>query len=246
MGEQRNEKGEVGREVSKREERKQRILDTAAELLQRWGYRKTTIDDIAKQARVAKGTIYLHWKTREELFIALIEREQLSLSAKIEQFMAEDPEGMTLPGLIKHSMLATLKNPLVKALALQDTEFLGELITRRYSTATYQAQMQSYMTMLEFLRNHGLIRNDVDLRTQAIAVISISWGFLLIDPLLPDDFKLSDEQMVEMVDTTLKRVLEPTIPPTAEEMREGEKAFKEYMQQYMETIRQPSHKITEE
>lgn len=243
MGEQGKGQADVGKETSKQQARKQRILDAAAELLQKWGYRKTTIDDIAKQARVAKGTIYLHWKTREDLFMALIEREQLSLFAKSEQSMQEDPEGMTLPGMIKHSMLATLKNPLVKALALQDTEFLGELITRRYSVATYQAQMHSYMEILDFLRNHGLIRNDIDLRAQAITVISVSWGFLLVDPLLPDEFKFSDEQMVEMVDTALKCLLAPTIPPTEEEIRAGEQAFREYMQQYMAAIREPRNKI---
>lgn len=246
MGEQRNGNTEVGREVSKQKAREQRILDAAAELLQRWGYRKTTIDDIAKQARVAKGTIYLHWKTREDLFMALIEREQLDLLSKIEQLMEEDPEGMTLPGMIKHSMLATLKNPLVKALALQDTEFLGELITRRYSMATYRAQMHSYMAILEFLRNHGLIRNDIDLRAQAITVISVSWGFLLVDPLLPDEFKFSDEQMVEMVDAALKCLLAPPIPPTAEERHEGEKAFRAYMKQYMAAAREPSTTVVTE
>ena len=59
-------------ERSKREERADRILDAAANLILRWGYKKTTIDDIAKQAGVAKGTIYLHWKTREDLFVALL------------------------------------------------------------------------------------------------------------------------------------------------------------------------------
>ena len=76
MAGQRIEEQEASRELSKREEREQRILDAAGELIQKWGYHKTTIDDIAKLARVAKGTIYLHWKTREELFLALIYREE--------------------------------------------------------------------------------------------------------------------------------------------------------------------------
>ena len=57
--------GEPQRERSKRQVRAERILDAAATLVERWGYHKTTIDDIAKQAGVAKGTIYLHWKTRD-------------------------------------------------------------------------------------------------------------------------------------------------------------------------------------
>jgi len=58
-------------EVSRRRERAQRILDAAATLLLRWGFQKTTIDDIARLAGVAKGTIYLHWKTREEFSLRL-------------------------------------------------------------------------------------------------------------------------------------------------------------------------------
>ena len=45
--------------------------DAATALILRWGYNKTTIDDIARQAGVGKGTVYLHWNTREELFATL-------------------------------------------------------------------------------------------------------------------------------------------------------------------------------
>src|SRR5712691_2146713 len=38
---------------SRRQERAERILDAAAELILRWGYRKTTIDDIVKHSTLA-------------------------------------------------------------------------------------------------------------------------------------------------------------------------------------------------
>src|SRR5436190_17687952 len=98
-----------------REQRAERILDAAAELMLRWGYNKTTIDDIVRLAGVPKGTIYLHWKTREELFLALIEREYTRLVRDIQQRIASNPDGGTMRGLTKHSMLATMKSPLMKA-----------------------------------------------------------------------------------------------------------------------------------
>src|SRR5438874_10954358 len=88
---------------SKREERAERILDAAAELMLRWGYNKTTIDDIARYAGVAKGTIYLHWKTREDLFTALMKREYIRLVEDVEQRSANEPEGGTLHGIKKPS-----------------------------------------------------------------------------------------------------------------------------------------------
>ena len=57
-----------------RQQREEQILDAAAALLVRWGYRKTTIDDVAREAGVGKGTIYLHWKDKNELFRAAIWR----------------------------------------------------------------------------------------------------------------------------------------------------------------------------
>src|SRR5260370_28382548 len=122
---------------TKRQERADRILDTAAELILRWGYKKTTIDDIAKQAGVAKGTIYLHWKTREDLFAALIIREDLKLAEDMKQRIASDPEGSTLRGFVKRTTLALRKNPLMKALLLNDTDMLGEFASREYSSPTY-------------------------------------------------------------------------------------------------------------
>ena len=91
-----------------RQERADRILDAAAELILRWGYKKTTIDDIAKQSRVAKGTIYLHWKTREDLFMALLIREDFKYVEDLKQRIASDPEGSTLRGFVKHSTLALI------------------------------------------------------------------------------------------------------------------------------------------
>jgi len=52
----------------RRQERARRILDAAVALILLWGYNQTAIDDVARQAGVAKGTIYLlYWKTRENL-----------------------------------------------------------------------------------------------------------------------------------------------------------------------------------
>src|SRR5918911_688298 len=97
----------------RREARARRILDAATALILRWGYSKTTLDDVARQAGVAKGTLYLHWKTREELFIALIQREKAALAEDLKQRIAADPEGATLRGLLKHSALALTKRPLL-------------------------------------------------------------------------------------------------------------------------------------
>jgi len=194
---------------SRRQERADRILDAAAELILRWGYRKTTIDDIAKQAGVAKGTIYLHWKTREDLFLALMAREGLKVTEDIKQRIASDPEGSTLRGFVKHSTLALIQNSLMKAMYLNDTDMLGELANREYASPTYSRRIENYKMYLEFLRSHGLVSTDIGIREQTYILSAVWIGFLLVDPWMPEEFKVSDEEMVEMLADTMQRALEP-------------------------------------
>lgn len=219
---------------AKREERAQRILNVAAELIQRWGYNKTTIDDIARQAGVAKGTIYLHWKTREELFRALIDREKLAMTKDVQRRITEDPEeGLTLHGFCKHSMLAVLKNPLMKAILLRDTDVLGELARAQYGTAAYMEQIQQFNAYFEVLRREGLVRVDLELREALYALSAILIGFLLAEPLMSDGLKLSDEAAADMMAETIRRTFEPPTPATPEALQAVSKAFNDYMDQYI-------------
>src|SRR2546427_3920072 len=200
-------------ERSKREQRANRILDAAAELMLRWGYNKTTIDDIARYAGVAKGTIYLHWKTREDLFTALMKREYIRLVEDVQQRIANDPEGGTLHGITKHSMLATMKSPLMKAVLLRDTDLLGEWMRKEYASPSFSEQIAQSLALFELFRGRGVVRDDIDVRKQVYMLDAITMGFLLIDQYMPDDFKYSDEEIAEMTAGTIKRAFDASQQP---------------------------------
>jgi AcrR family transcriptional regulator len=57
-----------------REERERLILDAAEELLAEKGYHEMSIDEIAARVGVSKGTVYLHFPSKEELVLAQLER----------------------------------------------------------------------------------------------------------------------------------------------------------------------------
>ena len=54
-------------EKSDNPERETRILQAAAQLFAHYGFDKTTVSDIAREAGVSKGAIYLHFASKEEL-----------------------------------------------------------------------------------------------------------------------------------------------------------------------------------
>jgi len=50
------------------------ILDATDVLLQRYGYRKMTIDDLAREVGIGKGTVYLYFPSKEEIALCHIDR----------------------------------------------------------------------------------------------------------------------------------------------------------------------------
>jgi AcrR family transcriptional regulator len=62
------------RQIAKRPDIRDLILDAVDALLARYGYAKMTVDDVARQVGIGKGTIYLHFPSKEELVLAHIDR----------------------------------------------------------------------------------------------------------------------------------------------------------------------------
>src|SRR3954466_4641343 len=97
-------------------ERQQRILEAAAKLFAHYGYDKTTVNDIAEEAGISKGAVYLHYKGKEELFDALIIYEGQKMLDVMLQRVESDPDAGSIFALYQHAMVATYSSPLVLAL----------------------------------------------------------------------------------------------------------------------------------
>ncbi|HPD33873.1 MAG TPA: TetR/AcrR family transcriptional regulator [Bacteroidota bacterium] len=70
------------------------ILETAQGLFGKYGFSKTSVDEIAKKAHVAKGTIYHYFKSKVYLLEAVIKKEETILRNELEKNVnaAETPQ----------------------------------------------------------------------------------------------------------------------------------------------------------
>lgn len=71
------------------------IVETAIELFSRYGYERTSIEDIAKHLGIGKGSIYLEFRTKEEILMKIIECHALRIQAAMDERM-ENLEGSPL------------------------------------------------------------------------------------------------------------------------------------------------------
>ncbi|MBN1545096.1 MAG: TetR/AcrR family transcriptional regulator [Syntrophaceae bacterium] len=64
--------GIAERKIRERENRRRLILQTAERLFFRDGFHAVTVEQIAREAELAKGSIYLHFRSKEELYAELL------------------------------------------------------------------------------------------------------------------------------------------------------------------------------
>lgn len=72
-----------------REERAALILDAAQDVFADKGYHDASIDQIAARAGIAKGTVYLHFASKEDLLVALVEQQIVGFLARVDHVAGE-------------------------------------------------------------------------------------------------------------------------------------------------------------
>ena len=65
--------------MSEKDEVKETILDVASTIFSKFGFKKTTMDEIAQAARKGKSSVYYYFSGKEEVFKAVVEREGILL-----------------------------------------------------------------------------------------------------------------------------------------------------------------------
>lgn len=228
----------AGEELSKRQERAHRILDAAAELIQRWGYRKTAVDDIARAAGVAKGTIYLHWKTREDLFVTLLLREGVEAFKDVVARIEGDPAGIYLSNIVKHVIYVIMTRPLARALFIRDVNVLGELLQqgREDLDMITQQKLVNGRQLLEFFRSRGALRTDRGLEEQLQIYSTLVMGTMVVNQYMPPEMQSSPEEATERLAAMIRDTLEPAEPIAPVVLDELKVAWDQFVQRVMDIV----------
>jgi AcrR family transcriptional regulator len=167
-----------------RRQRETRLLDAAAHRFARFGFDKTSIDEIASDAGVSKGAVYLHWPSKDALFEATLIREGLRLLDDLSERIEADPAGGTLAGIYRHGILSMGGSPLLLAVYTFDAGQLGDYI-RRSDPAIYTRRFLFGEEFIRRMQAAGLMRADLEPGVTAYVLGMISFGMLSIRQLAP-------------------------------------------------------------
>ncbi|HLA82955.1 MAG TPA: TetR/AcrR family transcriptional regulator [Thermoleophilia bacterium] len=193
----------------RREETRQKLLDSAFSVFATRGYERATVDEIVRDAGFSKGAFYVHFESKEDLFWAMLEgridylqdtmRDALDTTQSVadnerrilEAIFALDKKDKHWPALFVEFVAHAARNERVR-------EKLHEMY-RRWHRFTVE--------MLEEGRQAGRVRTDIDIEFMASVTMALIEGSLMQSRLAPESVNL--DKMVEPMARLLGDWLEP-------------------------------------
>lgn len=131
-------------EIPHKSDNRQAILDAMGRLMERLGYSKTTIDDIAKEVGIGKGSVYLNFKSKEDIAITWLMRMHDSLAEELNEIAKGEgtPEHRALAFLLRRVLYRadTFEN-FSYALEEMLASLRNEMKTRKEAFHTFESNL---------------------------------------------------------------------------------------------------------
>jgi len=131
------------------ESKRQLLLEAAQKLFSRHGYRRTSVDDIAQEAGVAKGTVYVYFNDKEALFKAVVDYFAEELDARtLSALKIEGPPDEKLRALLEakflHAYRIILSAPHAQELIDSSNLLAKEAVDR--CSKTFRNRMEKFVS----------------------------------------------------------------------------------------------------
>ncbi len=171
----------LGARTAKAAARREAILDAALDEFSARGFAAARLDDVARRAGVAKGTIYLHFKDKEALFQELILFQLSPVVGTFESALASDLPLRTVVDqaieIFVHEIYGTHRKQVMRLIISEGPRFptLAEFYYREVLARMFKAMRARLTRALE----RGEIADDALIRFPqllgAASVIAILW-----------------------------------------------------------------------
>jgi TetR/AcrR family acrAB operon transcriptional repressor len=205
----------------------QHILEVAGRLFAHYGYDKTTMDDIAREAGVAKGTLYLYWPSKEALFETLLFQTLRQVNVGFLERVEADPHGGTIGAIIRHGIAASFADPFVRALLTTQGRILGNYL-RRASPRIAQWQWQLDSVLVAQLQQAGVIRADLSPEVATYLLSLITLGMMSAVEYYPPAVTPSPEVLADALADIVQRAF---APPDGGNSEAGKRVLRTYLQE---------------
>ncbi|HOP12802.1 TetR/AcrR family transcriptional regulator [Lentimicrobium sp.] len=152
-----------------KEEVKSSIVTVARQIFSRFGFKKTTMDEIALASRKGKSSIYYYFESKEDIFQAVVEKEASMLKRELQEAIKPigDPrEKLKVYVLVRMNTLKKLANyyDAIRSEYLSHLDFV-ENIRKKYD--------DEEISMVEAILKEGAEKMEFNIENTRLAAIAI-------------------------------------------------------------------------
>jgi len=163
--------------------RKADILRASEHIFALRGYDKATMQDIAKRAQYATGTVYLYFKDKSALYCSLLEEKMRYLLSTIKDKIASAKDSREKLGIFLEEELDFFKvNKDFFRILVSENNGARFIIGFRISNSCVFREYSEYVSeLIKITQQQGLIRNDlypnqiIDIFRSIFASVIIDW-----------------------------------------------------------------------
>jgi AcrR family transcriptional regulator len=192
---------------STRSDRRGRLLESASSLFSRWGFDKTSVDDIARETGISKGAVYLEFPNKDALFKAVVHWEFARYMRDWLHRFEADHGDWSLARMIQHSFAAIDSNPFVKALVKRDQRLFGSFLRR--DRELFGLAISARSELFSQLQKIGTVRDDMSAQALAYVVSLTGYGLIAGGEFVPEESQVSFEEALQVWGMLLERGVSP-------------------------------------
>lgn len=167
----------MSQDISKdnRDEMRDSIVKAATQVFTRFGFKKTSMDDIARSIRMGKSSIYYYFKSKEEIFQAVVDKEADLLRIKVNKIIDGSDDSMS-----KLRAYVKLRMDLIKQLSnymeiLKNDDLMNLALTEKIRKKYDDEEVTIIRRILEEGNDSGLFKVK-DLNLSSLAIVTAMKG----------------------------------------------------------------------
>ncbi len=153
------------------------IMNSAETIFTRFGYHKTSMDDIAKEAGIGKGTIYYYYKSKEDILLELVNYYHELLKKKVnEEMEKKNSFKEKFQVLIELPMMyAVNKYPVYfEALSTPSKSLLKKI--NQFKMHSRTVLKERIISLIDEAKKNHQIREDISI--VELAEVLVRWFFV--------------------------------------------------------------------
>lgn len=156
---------------------KERLIEAAEQQFRRFGYRRATVDEVTRAADTGKGSFYLHFPSKEDAYLAVVE-------ASLERFVAKAEEALRRPGTVPERLRELVEvtaehytgDELLRASLFGEDALVDGAVARRAAEVQRTRIRQLLAEVLEAGKRDGSIRDSISVGPASAIVFEVGWA----------------------------------------------------------------------